>query len=60
VATSSNTTDVVRLFVDECRANGIKPGFYYSLGWDSWHMPKMTPSVYERFVHDQLRELLTQ
>ena len=60
VATSSNKTDVVRLFVDECRKKGVEPGFYYSLGWDSWHMPKMTPSVYERFVLDQLRELLTQ
>jgi alpha-L-fucosidase len=60
VATSSNTTDVVRLFVDACRANDIKPGFYYSLGWDSWHMQKMTPYQYERFVHDQIRELLTQ
>jgi len=59
VATSSNKTDVVKEFVEACRKHGLKPGFYYSLGWDSHHMPKMTPRVYEKFVHNQVKELLT-
>ncbi|HBO44301.1 MAG TPA: hypothetical protein DD670_10295 [Planctomycetaceae bacterium] len=60
VATSGNKTDVVKQFVEACRTHDLKPGFYYLLGWDSWHMPKMTPEQYEKFVHDQVTELLTQ
>ncbi|MBN2021840.1 MAG: alpha-L-fucosidase [Pirellulales bacterium] len=60
VATSGNKTDVVEKFVEACRKHGLKPGFYYSLGWDSHHMPKRTPEQYERFVLDQMTELLTQ
>ncbi|HLA85467.1 MAG TPA: alpha-L-fucosidase [Thermoguttaceae bacterium] len=60
VATSGNKTDVTKDFVEACRKHGLKPGFYYSLGWDSHHMPKMKPEEYEKFVHNQLTELLTQ
>jgi alpha-L-fucosidase len=61
VATSANKTDAVKQFVEACRKHGLKPGFYYSLGWDRQHMKnrKMTPEVYEKFVHDQMKELLT-
>jgi alpha-L-fucosidase len=31
VATSGNKTDVVAEFMDACRAEGIKPGIYYSI-----------------------------
>lgn len=60
VATSGNKTDVVKQFVEACRKRDLAPGFYYSLGWDSHHMPKMKPEEYEKFVHNQLKELLTQ
>ncbi len=59
VATSSNTNDVVKLFVESCRKYALKPGFYYSLGWDSHHQPAMKPAEYEQFVHNQMTELLT-
>ncbi len=59
VATSPNTADVVRQFVDACAKYGIKPGFYYLLGWDSRHQPRMAPDRYEQFCKDQLAELLT-
>jgi alpha-L-fucosidase len=59
VATSSDPRDVVARFVTACRKHDLKPGFYYSLGWDSWHMKKMKPDEYEKFVHAQLSELLT-
>ncbi|MBN2216223.1 MAG: alpha-L-fucosidase, partial [Pirellulales bacterium] len=60
VATSSNQTDVVKEFVEACRARGLAPGLYYSIGWDTRHMPKMKPEEYEQFVHNQVKELLTQ
>lgn len=60
VATSSNTTDVVEQFVKACRKHKLAPGFYYSLGWDKYHQLKRTPVEYERFVHEQMRELLTR
>ena len=62
VATSSAPdTDVVRAFVDSARKYGIKPGFYYSLGWDAHHMRdgKMTPEEYEKFMLAQMTELFT-
>jgi alpha-L-fucosidase len=59
VATSSNKLDVVARFTAACRKYGMKPGFYYSLGWDSRHMKKMKPDEYEQFVHHQLKELLS-
>lgn len=44
VATSGNTKDVVRAFVDACRKYGIKPGFYYC-SWDNHHtFGSKTPS----------------
>lgn len=59
VATSSNKRDVVEGFVAACRKHDLKPGFYYSLGWDSRHMKKMEPKEYEQFVQNQMKELLT-
>jgi len=58
VAQSPVTDDVVKLFVEACRKHGIKPGFYYLLGWDNYHQPRMTPNQYEKFCSDQIRELL--
>lgn len=58
VSTSGDKTDVCRAFVDACRKHGVKPGFYYLLGWDSQHQPRMTPAEYEAFVTNQLTELL--
>ncbi|HOW70502.1 MAG TPA: alpha-L-fucosidase [Phycisphaerae bacterium] len=60
VATSSQTTDVIEQFVEACRKYKLAPGFYYSLGWDKYHQLKRTPIEYERFVHEQMRELLTR
>jgi alpha-L-fucosidase len=59
VATSSNTTDVIRLFTDACRKYGIKPGFYYLLGWDKHNQKIMNPEEYEKFCLAQIGELLT-
>jgi alpha-L-fucosidase len=59
VATSSVKTDVVRQFVDACRKHGLKPGFYYLLGWDVIQQTKMTPAEYEAFCRKQVTELLT-
>ena len=59
VATSSYKFDVTKRFVAACRKHDLKPGFYYSLGWDSRHMKKMKPEEYEQFVHNQIKELLT-
>jgi alpha-L-fucosidase len=59
VATSSVKVDVVRQFVDACRKHGIKPGFYYLLGWDTKQQRKMTPPEYEKFCRQQVTELLT-
>jgi len=51
--------DVVREFVDACRAEGLKPGLYLS-PWDR-HEPRYGDSpAYNDFYCDQLTELLTQ
>jgi len=42
VATSSNQTDVVAEFMEACRAEGIKPGFYYAIS-DAYHEPGPGP-----------------
>jgi alpha-L-fucosidase len=60
VATSSDKTDVVAQFVKACRRHALGAGFYYSLGWDKYHMSKRTPAEYEQFVHGQMTELLTR
>jgi alpha-L-fucosidase len=52
-------TDVVRAFVDACRKRGIKPGFYYLLGWDKVNQWARTPADYEAFCRGQIEELLT-
>jgi alpha-L-fucosidase len=51
--------DVVREFVDACRAEGLKPGLYLS-PWDR-HEPRYGDSpAYNDFYVDQLTELLTR
>lgn len=60
VTTSSCTTDVVEAFVQACRKYGVRPGFYYLLGWDTCHQTKMSPVEYEAFVMRQVEELLTR
>lgn len=51
--------DVVREFVDACRAEGLKPGLYLS-PWDR-HEPRYGDSpAYNDFYIAQLTELLTQ
>jgi alpha-L-fucosidase len=52
-------TDVVRAFVDACRKHGLKPGFYYLLGWDKVNQWARTPEDYEAFCGAQIEELLT-
>ncbi len=52
-------TDVVRAFVDACRRHGVKPGFYYLLGWDKVNQWARTPEDYEAFCRGQIEELLT-
>lgn len=52
-------TDVVRAFVDACRRYGLKPGFYYLLGWDKVNQWARTPADYEAFCRGQIEELLT-
>ncbi|MGZ7065371.1 MAG: alpha-L-fucosidase [Candidatus Aminicenantales bacterium] len=59
VATGSDKTDVIREFVEACRRHGIKPGFYYLLGWDKHNQPNRSPAEYEKFCTDQIGELLT-
>jgi alpha-L-fucosidase len=54
----NGTGDVVREFVDACRAQGLKPGLYLS-PWDR-HEPRYGDSpAYNDFYCDQLTELLT-
>ncbi|HSA97001.1 MAG TPA: alpha-L-fucosidase, partial [Acidobacteriota bacterium] len=52
-------TEVVRAFVDACRRYGLKPGFYYLLGWDKVNQWARTPEAYEAFCRGQIEELLT-
>jgi alpha-L-fucosidase len=59
VATSSDKTDVIKAFVEACRKYGLKPGFYYLLGWDKHNQPVMTPEAYETFCTGQIEELLS-
>ena len=47
--------DVVREFVDACRANGVKPGLYYSCA--QFSTKDMTNEQYNDFVYGQLEEL---
>jgi alpha-L-fucosidase len=37
----------------------LKAGFYYLLGWDAHHQPKMSPAEYEAFCRRQVTELLS-
>ena len=46
VGNSTNTADVVELFVNACKKKGIIPGFYYC-SWDNHHcLGSVTPSNY--------------
>ena len=71
VKTSSNTTDVVGAFVEECRKQGLMPGLYYC-SWDNHtRLGSVTPSdiedgydgfttrEYQEYMSNQIRELLT-
>lgn len=60
VASSGNTTDVVRAVADACGRYGLKFGIYYSL-WDC-HEPTYTADDFNRYIDymcGQLTELLT-
>ena len=59
VASGPVPTDVVRAFVDACRKYGLKPGFYYLLGWDKVNQWARTQADYEAFCRRQIKELLT-
>jgi alpha-L-fucosidase len=50
--------DVVREFVDACRAEGLRPGVYVS-PWDRNHPAYGDSARYNDVYADQLRELLT-
>ena len=57
--------DMVRQFVDACRDEGLRPGFYYSPM--DWHHPdgcrcaKSEAALvrYRSYIHEQVRELFT-
>ncbi len=51
--------DVVREFVDACRAEGLRPGLYCS-PWDRNHPTYGDSERYNQVLHQQLTELLTQ
>lgn len=60
VGSAKNTTDVVKAYVDACRAEGIQPGLYFSM-LDIKHKitsKSCTDSDIE-FIKAQLTELLT-
>jgi alpha-L-fucosidase len=59
VAASPGARDVVGEFVAACRKYGVRPGFYYLLGWDAHHQARLGPEAYEALCAGQLRELLT-
>lgn len=60
VAASPGKTDVVDAFVKACAKHGIRPGFYYLLGWDAHNQKKLGPEKYEAFCTRQIEELLTR
>ncbi len=51
--------DVVREFVDACRAEGLRAGLYLS-PWDRNHPTYGDTPAYNAVYHEQLTELLTQ
>jgi alpha-L-fucosidase len=59
VATGSDHTDVLKVFVEACRKYDVRPGFYYLLGWDKHHQAVMSPRDYDDFCAGQIGELLT-
>ena len=63
VAASGNKTDVVAEFMAACKAEGIKPGIYYSIldGHNEGGIRPQAPvgEAYFRLIKQQLRELHT-
>jgi alpha-L-fucosidase len=59
VASGPVKTDVVKAFVEACRKYGLRPGFYYLLGWDKVNQWARNPKDYEAFCTGQIKELLT-
>jgi alpha-L-fucosidase len=72
VAATPYRRDILRQFADACRRHGLRLGWYYSIM--DWYHPDYLPrrdwevrdatgadfARYVRFMHGQLRELLTQ
>ncbi len=56
VASSGNTTDVCREFVEQCRRQGLAPAFYYCLWGGAWHPHPNARAI----VLAQLYELATK
>jgi alpha-L-fucosidase len=56
---SSPTGDVVKMFVDAFRREGMKIGFYYSL-WDKNQPLYENDAAYAEYMRKQVEELLTQ
>ncbi len=63
---SPGRRDLVREYVEACRAEGLRVGLYFSLG--DWHEPcylavargeKSRNSELRNFIHGQVRELMT-
>ena len=59
MAHAPNTTDVVSNFVASCRKQGVKPGFYYSLGSNHYASDKLklTDEQFNELVLAQTAEL---
>ena len=66
VATSGNTNDVVRAFVDACKKHGVAPGLYWCLldfhnnsvpQGPQWNKGDL-PDDFFQFAQDQLAELI--
>jgi hypothetical protein len=55
---ASSKRDICREFVDECRRNNLKKGFYFSIQ-DKYNEPS-TPAAYTARMQAHLTELLTQ
>lgn len=59
---ANGSPDILRLYVEKCRAAGIGVGIYFSI-WDRWWEtanPGFTNASYETFTKAQLTEILTQ
>ena len=54
--------DVTQIFVDECRAQGILPGFYFNIADGNWiaNHPGFTTAQFKAFNETQITEVLTR